>query len=394
MLYNLRHISLATCSYSLLLICLLKLIDLTASRPHAEWVRNHVGSNDDALLRRSALRLEHRRIANVSTTAARPRVMLGTTSFSKKSLYFSGTRKLRKQHLTEYFAQGYLILRDLLPPETVIVVRKHLNLSCRVGEGRTNPWMQNRALLDFMYFGPFGEIASQLFGGADAHLLRSTSYAQVEQPGGEDKPTPEYHFDWAENGGRFTPASFTKQSLIKFYVALYDNMPAMWIINQTSLERWLKGLPHSLGEDPIHLYHMYRNGILPPPTDTCDEHVCKSFVPAIPKPLFDDLAIKAKLRLGDVIVHATTILHRSAGHSKLGRKRGVLTLTYARPDTVYYGFKGMTYNSHECDSGLRDSHIGHRPSISEVPHSDCFPRVYPRTDVRGRARLLKVWPRR
>eukprot|EP00747_Dinoflagellata_sp_TGD_P198544 gnl/TRDRNA2_/TRDRNA2_71608_c0_seq2.p1 gnl/TRDRNA2_/TRDRNA2_71608_c0~~gnl/TRDRNA2_/TRDRNA2_71608_c0_seq2.p1 ORF type:complete len:374 (-),score=53.61 gnl/TRDRNA2_/TRDRNA2_71608_c0_seq2:22-1143(-) len=289
---------------------------------------------------------------------------VGRSPFARKDAYYRGGAYLSQRHRRAYFSEGYLLLRSLLPPATVAAIGDELRrLRSHGWEDSPNAWMRSDHFLDFLIFGPFGHVASQLAGGGPIHLVRTTHHFRD----GVSKLQPTYHFDWGECEDGYPPASDTSRALVKFYIAMNDNMPALWLLNQSSFEAFLRG---PTDDDTVL---EFRAGRLSPPHNLCDRQSLGCSGPTLPAEFVNGRALRPILQLGDAIVHATTVVHRSPEAAAEGDGGGFVTLTYGTPDTKYTGQRvGQTS---ECASGLVSGE--HPPRLADLPQPGCAPRVYP-----------------
>jgi len=305
--------------------------------------------------------------------------LLGSTPFAHNVAYDSGRCELTEQDFLVYATEGYLVLRRLVPPATLVALREEILLS--FGPINVpyidNAWLTSNALLDLFTFGPFGDIAAQLFhkggGSKQAHLLYSVHHVR---PGSMLPRFGDYHVDVVECEEAYLPAAETLRTKVKFWVGLYDDVPAMWFLNQSTFELILKRTNDTLLSD-------FAAGTLSP---------WWAWGMSVENPeVMDALVLKPRLRLGDAIVHSPCLVHRSPV-AVAGVPTGFLAPSYAAPEARYVG-----ESARQCDSGVgRGTRLADAPSITGVPRPSCYPQVYPLEAARGRAELrasFREWPR-
>lgn len=292
---------------------------------------------------------------------------LGSTPFANESLYRSlDNLSFTAEDHAAFAAEGYLVLKNLLPPETLTALREALLAEFGSSDHGHNGWLSSGALLDFLTFGPFGRVASELLGGGPAHLLYSVHHFRQA---GMVRNTPTLHYDTIECEDGVLSAQQAERSGIKFYVPLYDKRPAMWFVNQSATERML----HGWGNDSLvsrflagELPHLWQWDFVKP-------DVLQQVAEAWRKPVLD---------LGDVIVHTPCIFHRSAEESG-GVAKALVLPTYASPKMRYAG--RFNFERRQCESGVDPATaIGAAPPVEEVPNPGCYPRVFPVEAARAR----------
>eukprot|EP00747_Dinoflagellata_sp_TGD_P222124 gnl/TRDRNA2_/TRDRNA2_93871_c1_seq1.p1 gnl/TRDRNA2_/TRDRNA2_93871_c1~~gnl/TRDRNA2_/TRDRNA2_93871_c1_seq1.p1 ORF type:complete len:406 (-),score=42.57 gnl/TRDRNA2_/TRDRNA2_93871_c1_seq1:43-1260(-) len=308
---------------------------------------------------------------------------LGASQFANTNLYHEDVR-LPDQSVQAYLDEGYLLLRHLVPPQTVEALRQEILRTC--GPFESNAWLENDALQDFVIFGPLAAVAAQLHGREDVHLLRTVHHFHF----GIHVPVriPYWHYDHGECQMGYTPAKDTPNSLVKFYVPLYDNMPSMWFMNQSMFEEGLRRMSGARAEQTVA---SFRNGTMgTPPGDICagPPEACPPWLPRMTSEYIDRVSLKPMLRLGDVLVHASTLVHRSAP-SNGGGVTGWLAAAYAVPETRFRG--SISPDERECHSGVDPKdfqslqRLAYTPRIADHPRTEeCFPRVYPRDTAQSR----------
>eukprot|EP00931_Biecheleriopsis_adriatica_P009111 TRINITY_DN110219_c0_g1_i1.p1 TRINITY_DN110219_c0_g1~~TRINITY_DN110219_c0_g1_i1.p1 ORF type:complete len:398 (-),score=40.44 TRINITY_DN110219_c0_g1_i1:13-1170(-) len=305
---------------------------------------------------------------------------IGESRFARRQSYHAeGKELLSRAQRSGYFRHGYLLLRGLVPTVTAAslreeILRTHFHDTVQ-DPYAMNAWMESDRLLDFLIFGPFGKVAAELFAGkgkGGVHLLRSSHRFEQRQP----TSAADWHYDWAECEDGFPPASDVRRSFVKFYIALYNDMPAMWFVNQTALEALIAGLR----SDGPALRSAFRKGLLHPPQGLCDNvHAMpctSSDVPTLDRTDLERVSLKPVLQVGDVIVHSTTVVHRPPIVASKVR-RGFLTAAYGPSDARFSGRHDMAAgNRRLCDTGV-PIYRSRLPTLSSVPRPNCFPRVYP-----------------
>lgn len=293
---------------------------------------------------------------------------LGSTLFAEHA----ERSKLSTKNLEAYFAEGFLLLKGFLAPGLVAALRELL-LHRFVPPVMANTWIESDALFDFLVFGPFGKVASQLLNSTTTHLLCSNLH--FRDP--ETKLVPEYHYDNGDCLTGFPPARHTRRTLVKFWIPLYDGMPSMWFVNQSSFEA------HLLQASDEHALREFHAGRLPPPSDQCHpEHrhfqkfgSCPSWVPPMPQQKADHLSMKPTMRLGDVLVHSTTLMHRSSERHN-DDVTGWLSVMYGAKTSRWIGDCMKRLN---CDPGMDFRSLQVPPRVQEVVAvSPCFPVAFPK----------------
>ncbi|CAE8644254.1 unnamed protein product [Polarella glacialis] len=289
----------------------------------------------------------------------------GATRFARPEMYFQDGFELTDEQKQQYSADGYVILRNVLPASTVEDLLKEMSeflaYPAEVAEG--NIWMINDAMFDFCKFSPLGYIASQLLGGSVTHLMRA--WYHLKKPGmGPLFPTP--HYDGIECEDGYPPAHLPKRTMVKFYVSLYDQMEAFWILNQTSWETLM-----SLGNQTE--LKMFKEGTLP----AFPLHIFSDVGHEKAGKLMTEWRIEPILNRGDIIVHSPCIFHMSPLTTK-GKMTGFVGPSYAASDTHYVGRVGKR----QCDSGLdpmqySQANVSKAPAMDSVPKPECYPKVFP-----------------
>lgn len=270
---------------------------------------------------------------------------LGRTRFADAASYHhfklpDGSRQLYEQ-------EGYVVLRGLLPKSTVAALRKEL-FERYSFEQEKNAQYDSDALLDFLVSSPLGEVAAQLLGASQVHLIRNVLHFRPTLV--KFKRVPTYHFDWLECEEELPTegAPFTGPSPIKFNVALYDEMPGLWLLNRSTLgslmeQANLSGLKAS------------RAG-LEPLGDVAQ--------------LADSVALQPVLNMGDVVAHSAALAHRSPD-AGLGSTLGFVSPSYAASSSRCLGRRD---SNRECkwEALVPSEEV---PTLGEV--AGCFPQAYP-----------------
>lgn len=309
---------------------------------------------------------------------------LGATSFASKASYrHARSVVLSESARTAYYNEGYLILRNLLPVQTVTAIREALlsTFGTAYEPYDTNAWMTSDALLDLYIYGPFGQIASQLFGGGRAHLYRSVHHFR----GDGWSPVPVPHFDDVdcEDGilGGFPPASLPKRSRIKFWVGLDAHVPGMHFLNQSMQLEALRLMADNTthGERLVELYLAGRF------KEVISDMYMRLFLVQKWPNFFDDRMLTPRMNLGDAIVHTPCLFHKSPTLRGRG-VTGFLAPSYAAPDSRYLGALTAlpSLDNRECDSGMPlSTHADAILEVAVVPRPECFPQAFPRPAFRG-----------
>ena len=292
-----------------------------------------------------------------------PKPKLGMSMFARTGVFYdSGPKILTEDQRQVYLKDGYLILRNLLPKSTVEALRAELARLPSLGihgPNNVNMWISSNEFLDFLLFGPLGQIASELYEDK-SYLIRATHTldATLETL---------YHADGGE--GRcdvMHPANDTRNSRVKFFVSLYNDMPGPVLVGQSTLEATMQSWPEPVN----HLALLsFRAGLLPYPRPRCGGGPCdqSSWFPAVPEEELDRLATKPVLNIGDVLVHATALLHRSP---KMRKKTGLVTAAFARPGLAR---RELPLNDKICNWKRQNGSAIWR--ADEYP--ECLPRAFP-----------------
>lgn len=290
-----------------------------------------------------------------------PKPKLGMSMFARTGVFYdSGPKILTEDQRQVYFKDGYLILRNLLPKSTVEALRAELARLPSLGihgPNNINMWISSNEFLDFLLFGPFGQIASELYEDKSyliraAHTLDATLETLYHADGGEGRIDVMH------------PANDTRNSRVKFFVSLYNDMPGPVLVGQSTLEATMQSWPEPVN----HLALLsFRGSLLPYPRPHCGQCDQSSWFPAVPEEELDRLATKTVLNMGDVLVHATALLHRSP---KMRKKTGLVTAAFARP-----GLAGreLPRNDKTCNWKRQNGSAIWR--ADEYP--ECLPRAFP-----------------
>ena len=283
---------------------------------------------------------------------------LGASRFADEKHYRSAPL-ISQQYIDAYFKEGYIIIRDLLPSDTVAAFRDELLLTM----GDVNRYLAHQsqfrvdASLDFLLFSPLGHVAAQIMGTYNAHLIYSHYRFRIN---GLHPETPGYHadsrecshtrnFQFTETGSFFwqIPSREEMHMPIKFQIPLYDDMPGLRLVNVTGLQ----------------VMYAYTNG-------EWNEDVAEFLI------------VKPQLSLGDVIVHTPCLPHRSP-KGVGGRPSGWIGPSYA-PSSFRF-FNRQAELEQQCEAGIpfdmwADAHL--RDNGSSLPplferYRWCYPQAYP-----------------
>ncbi|CAE8613057.1 unnamed protein product [Polarella glacialis] len=326
---------------------------------------------------------------------------LGATRFAEPSSYHAEGEKIKvlpEGSRASYLAEGYLVLRGLIPPETVLALREELfqNYSFDLEK---NSHFESDALLDFLAFSPFGQVAAELLGTESVHLLRSVLHFRPTSLA--FKRVGNFHFDWLEcdhdlpavAAGFLDSDALAETAPIKFNLALYDDMPALWLLNRSTLGALVNVnmTDASFGDQSPDAKGQQR---LPAGPEGLPFWVSQEAADAV--------AVRPRLRLGDVVVHSPALAHRSPD-APLGELIGFLSPSYAAPASQCLG---RYASNRECDweaeqrrqernADAEGSHEAEKPGsarqetlLGDVP--GCFPQVYPKSPARKTEFLIEL----
>lgn len=293
--------------------------------------------------------------------------VLGTTPFSGDDAFYD-YEPLGQGHREAYLREGYLLLRHWLPADTMALLRVEL-LRLYAVPYVGNHWLESDELMDFISFGPFGKLAAQLFGRDRVHLLGSVTHFRNNATVSIKK----YHYDFRECLEGFPPAGDTARSLVKFWIPLNDELPSFWFVNQSTLAQRIKRVANETARED------FLAGLAPPPKDLCLSGSCKRTLPPLGRSFLDRASLRPMMRLGDVLVHSTTLPHRTSPENG-GGVTGWLTLTFGVPETRFVPLDTERLN---CDTGVDARNVTRIPRLFDVPHPSCYPRVFPPPLQRG-----------
>lgn len=291
---------------------------------------------------------------------------LGRSHFARSDLYHPASVFLSDQVRRSYFAEGYVILHNLVPAKTIAAFREELFST--VGPFDSNGWIESDAMFDFLAFGPFADVAAQLFNHTDVHLLYSVHHFRNDTT----QKTPFIHYDSVEIGNRFPHARNTTDALVKLWFPLQDRSSGFWFLNHSTFESIIL---HTSNETMVSKFHA---GELRPPAEVCvmppcGLKLCGSVEFQLCEEFLNHMMVKPMLNLGDAMVHSSTVLHRSAPLAGDG-VTGWIQVSFGVPDTRY----SPIHNERYCDSGVSKTYsFADAPRIVDAPRPECFPRVRP-----------------
>ena len=105
---------------------------------------------------------------------------VGTTDFARPENYEAFT--LTDQHREEFFRDGATLLKGVLKPEVMKKLHDQVSpIPAWDHENRLNIWMLRDEILDFYLFGPFGDIARQVFQSPQAVTSHLPPTAQLQR---------------------------------------------------------------------------------------------------------------------------------------------------------------------------------------------------------------------
>eukprot|EP00411_Alexandrium_monilatum_P018543 CAMPEP_0175241864 /NCGR_PEP_ID=MMETSP0093-20121207/30775_1 /TAXON_ID=311494 /ORGANISM="Alexandrium monilatum, Strain CCMP3105" /LENGTH=446 /DNA_ID=CAMNT_0016535927 /DNA_START=39 /DNA_END=1376 /DNA_ORIENTATION=+ len=319
---------------------------------------------------------------------------LGSTRFAREDAYgWHGS--ITEADRQAYFRDGYLVIRGLVPPETVVALREEIagTLGFLSSPYNENAWFMSDALLDFLVFGPFGRVVARLLGGEGVRLVYSNHNLRRG-----DWPAYQAHRRWHWDSiqccnEHYVPAHATRVANANFQIALYDDMPGMYFVNQSTVAQLLDFFGQQVNETRMLEYFL--RGVLP-------RDVPQALLGHFGQEFFDRLAIRPRLRIGDAIAHAPTLIHRSPdGYG--GRPSGWLLPTYALSEARFTPVPFVA--DRLCDTGEDLEKHGHAgffkklktaglQQLKESPRPACFPQVHPPADARKQMGDLKLSFRR
>eukprot|EP00747_Dinoflagellata_sp_TGD_P104404 gnl/TRDRNA2_/TRDRNA2_169242_c1_seq1.p1 gnl/TRDRNA2_/TRDRNA2_169242_c1~~gnl/TRDRNA2_/TRDRNA2_169242_c1_seq1.p1 ORF type:complete len:364 (+),score=30.72 gnl/TRDRNA2_/TRDRNA2_169242_c1_seq1:41-1132(+) len=291
------------------------------------------------------------RLSMVQSTQRRT---LGASAFARSTAYHEHSKlQLSEESRAAYLEDGYLLMRKALPTETVANLAKYAIK--RYGTQATTEhlqWMHDDALLDFLIFGPFGYIASQLMGGQDAYLSNLHQFVSFNSP----SPVQGYHYDLKECYD-YKPAREVESIGVKFFVPLTD-MPGPWVVKQTTM--------HSLKDTVYADFHSMFDAL----NETAVKQANKAIVnaPVHVRDKADAVSTKPFLNAGDIVLHSPCILHGSPRDLDPFTLRGFLCPTYAHRST-----KISPLQKQDCTTGF----YSEDKRIENAWQPWCYPLAYP-----------------
>mmetsp|Transcript_8761 Transcript_8761/g.17377 ORF Transcript_8761/g.17377 Transcript_8761/m.17377 type:complete len:514 (+) Transcript_8761:85-1626(+) len=307
---------------------------------------------------------------------------LGSTRFAREDAY-AWNLTLTAEQQRAYFQEGYLVLKGLVPPETVVALREELigTLGYLSSPYNENSWFMSDTLLDFLVYGPFGRVVANLFGGDGVHLIYSNHNLRHG-----DWPAYQAHRKWHWDSiqccnEHYMPAHRARFTNVNFQIALYDDMPGMHFVNQSATKELLRLFGEQVNKSKLQEYFMA--GFLP-------RSVPQSMMGHFGQEVFDRLAIRPRLEIGDAILHSPALLHRSPdGYG--GKSSGWLLPTYALSEARFMPVPYVV--DRLCDTAEDLKQHGHTgffdkidmsslQQIKDSPRPACFPKAHPPAAVR------------
>eukprot|EP00416_Gambierdiscus_australes_P010270 CAMPEP_0171137858 /NCGR_PEP_ID=MMETSP0766_2-20121228/134080_1 /TAXON_ID=439317 /ORGANISM="Gambierdiscus australes, Strain CAWD 149" /LENGTH=230 /DNA_ID=CAMNT_0011601449 /DNA_START=23 /DNA_END=711 /DNA_ORIENTATION=- len=174
----------------------------------------------------------------------------------------------------------------------------------------------------------------------------------------------------------------TLVSNTNFQVALYDDMPGMHFVNQSSLEHVLEAFGNHVNHSSLK--DTFLRGHLP-------RDFPQVLLGHIGQEPFNKLAIKPRLNAGDAIVHSPAMIHRSPdGYGS--RPSGWLLPCYAASNAKFVPIPYVV--DRFCDAGdnlelhRHQSHFNiidtaSVPRLADSQRLACFPKVHPPASARS-----------
>jgi len=319
---------------------------------------------------------------------------LGSTRFAREDAY-TWQDQITEEHRKAYSEEGYLVIKGLVPRETIVALREELasTLGFLSYPYNENAWFMSDALLDFFVFGPFGKVAAKLLGSEDVHFIYSNQNLRHGNWAAYQDHRM-YHWDSIQCCNEyFAPANKPLITNVNFQIALADDMPAMHFVNQSVTIEMLRLFGQQVNAPT--LADDYLAGVLP-------RNVGQTMLGHLGQEPFKDRAIRPRLNAGDVIVHSPATLHRSPdGYG--GKPSGWLLPSYARSDAQFMPVPysvdrlcdtGEDLEKHNYNDFFGKINMATVRQLKDSPRPSCFPKAHPPAAARRQVGELRLSFRR